>query len=104
MLLEEDQKLEFISEQQEVQHKLLACRRVCHAAQDTIERASDGDGEVPRTEDEFGFQEAGVNQNLEEMRECYKTKREIGARTERYVTKIEGVGDVMREEWRNGRA
>ena len=87
MLVEEDEKLEFISEQQEVQHKLLACGRVCHAAQDTIERASDGDGEVPRTEDEFSFQEAGVNQDVEEMRQCCKTKRELGARTERCVAK-----------------
>ena len=55
-------------------------------------------GEVLRTEDEFGFQEAGVNQNVAEMRECTKTKREIGARTEGCVAKIEGVGDVRREE------
>ena len=72
--------------------------RVCHAAQDTAEHACDEDGEVPRTEDEFGFQEAGVNQNVEEMRECSETKREIGARTEGCVAKIEGVGDVRREE------
>ena len=39
-----------------------------------------------------------MNQNVEEMRECSKTKREIGARTERFVAKIEGVGDVRREE------
>ena len=72
--------------------------RVCHAAHGTAEHACDGYGEVPRTEDEFGFQEAGVNQNVEEMRGCSKTKREIGARTEGCVARIEGVGDVRREE------
>ena len=39
-----------------------------------------------------------MNQNVEEKRECSKTKREIGARTEGCVAKIEGVGDVRREE------
>ena len=39
-----------------------------------------------------------MNQNVEEMRECSKTKREIGARTEGFVAKIEGVGDVRCEE------
>ena len=72
--------------------------RVCHAAQGIAEHACAEDGEVPRTEDEFGFQEAGVNQNVEEMRECIQTKREIGARTEGGVAKIEGVGDVRPEE------
>ena len=50
-------------------------RRVCHVAQGTAEHVCDEDGHVPRTEDKFGFQEAGVNQNVEEMRECSKTKR-----------------------------
>ena len=72
--------------------------RVCHAAEGTAEHACDEDGHVPRTEDEFGFHDAGANRNVEEMRECCKTKREIGARTEGCVAKIEGVGDVTREE------
>ena len=39
-----------------------------------------------------------MNQYVEEMRQYYKTKREFGARTEGCVAKIEGVGDVRREE------
>ena len=39
-----------------------------------------------------------MNQYVEEMRQYYKTKMEFGARTEGCVAKIEGVGDVRREE------
>ena len=85
-------------EQQEVQHELLSCGRVCYAAQGTAEHSCDQDGDVPRIQDEFGFHEAGVNQYVEEMRQYYKTKMEFGARTEGFVAKIEGVGDVRREE------